>query len=74
MSFVTEAKINQVRDAILHSREFCGDERTAAFETMADLAIHRADRGRVYRVAKYRANGMWNHYQREAGVPEKYLF
>ena len=53
-------------------REFCGDEKQAVSDWCADNGILFSVN--FYRAANFRANAIWNSWQRQAGVPEKYLF
>lgn len=74
MAFISEQLINDAVDAIITTRDFCGDERAAVRELAVEAGIRSADWQRFWRVANFRANARWNGYQRAAGVPEKYLF
>ena len=73
--YISGSIINEATDQILNAREFCGDEKEAVRAVCDDHNIRRrSDRNKVWRIAKYRANGRWNQYKRQAGVAEKYLF
>jgi hypothetical protein len=49
-------QINAVADVIVNTRDFCGNEREAAFETMAELGVPRRDRAMLFVMAKSQAN------------------
>lgn len=72
--FVREEIIQTTISVILNTREFCGNEKDAAMEHLAENGVAKADRVRAFRAANFRANKVWNGWQREAGVPEKHLF
>lgn len=75
---MTNIPANILDDAVgtlLTAREFCGDGRTACLDMLAsDHGIKGQEAVRIYRRANFEANKVWNRWQREAGVPEKYLF
>lgn len=78
MTLTPEKEAEMLHDAvrtIINTRDFCGDERRACIEmAMDDHGLSKAAAIILYRRANFRANRVWNHFQREAGVPEKYLF
>ena len=67
-------KIEQITEAIINSRDFCGDENQAAKEEAFELGFRGQKLAAAVRVAKFQANAKWNKSQRDAGVPEKHLF
>ena len=69
---LNKAQIADAAQAILNSRELCGNEREAFNQWASDNGIKSNDA--IYRQANFRANHTWNQYQCSAGVPEKYLF
>jgi len=73
--FIPDNIIDEAVDAIINARDFCGSEREAVIDVLADHGIRdRDDRNKVWRVAKFRANAKWNGFKREAGVNEQNLF
>lgn len=69
MSFIPENIITEATDAIISARDFCGDEKEAVRDVLADHNIRdRADRNKVWGIAKARANKAWNRARVEAGV------
>lgn len=73
--YISGSIISEATDQILNARDFCGDEREAVRAVCDDYNItRRSDRNKVWRIAKYRANGRWNQYKRQAGVAERLLF
>ena len=69
---LTRNQIEQAAKAICNSREFCGNEREAFDDWCADNGIK--SNTSIYRQANFRAVSMWRGYQKEAGVPEKYIY
>ena len=67
-------KIEQITDAIINSRDFCGDEMRAAKEEAFELGFRGENLVHAVKLAKFRANARWNKFQRAAGVKEKHLF
>jgi len=57
---------------IINTRELCGNEKEAFIDWCHDNGIK--PNNAIYRQANFLANAIWNKYQREAGVNEKYLF
>jgi hypothetical protein len=73
--FISEEIIEQTKNEILNSREFCGNPKRAALEFLADeFGIAGADAIKAYRLANFRAVGSWNKRQIAAGVNPKYTF
>ena len=70
--YYTNEQIAYTADRIITSRDFCGNEKEASQDAAEELGIKWSIK--LYRMARYRANGKWNQYQRQAGVKEKYLF
>ena len=66
----TQDEIQYVADAIISSREFCGNEKEAAIDAADDLGLKCTHE--LYNKAKFRANNTWNNYKKEAGVSLKY--
>lgn len=67
----SERLIQIMADAILGSREFCGNEREAAREAYQEIAGRGPTTGE-YLQAQASANWTWRGYQREAGVAERH--
>jgi hypothetical protein len=72
MAFISEAVISNAVDLIINTRDFCGNEKQAVKDFCADEKI--ADWRKVYGIANFRANALWNQYQKDAGVNPKYTF
>lgn len=69
---IPEEHIDLAADAVITTRDFCGDEREAAHDCLADLGHGRADRDRVMPVVFARAKGEWNRFQKMAGVDARH--
>lgn len=67
---IPESVIEGAIDAIITTRDFCGDEREAVRDYCADL--EQPHWQTVYRIANFRANARWNTFQKAAGVNPKY--
>ena len=62
-------------DTILNTRDFCGNEKRATLEMLADdFGMKGAEALAAFKAANWEANRQWNKFQRAAGVPEKNLF
>lgn len=73
--YIPETVIAAAVRTILATRDFCGNEYSAIVDFCAAHGVtDRATVRKLYRIARYRANAEWNQCQRDAGVPEKYLF
>jgi hypothetical protein len=72
MAFISDAVISNAVDLIINTRDFCGNEKQAVKDFCADEKI--ADWRKVYGIANFRANALWNQYQKDAGVNPKYTF
>jgi hypothetical protein len=73
--FIKEHIIDEAVDAIINARDFCGSEKEAVIIVVDDHKIKApADRNKVWKIAKFRANARWNKFKREAGVNEKWIF
>jgi len=73
--FIAQEIIEEATDAIIAARDFCGNEKEAVIDVVDDHGIKaKADRNKVWKIARFRANKIWNGFQREAGVAEKHLF
>jgi len=70
--YISENTINNAVDLIINTRDFCGDEKQAIKDFCHDEKI--SDWVKVWKIANFRANKLWNDYKRDAGVPEKYIF
>jgi hypothetical protein len=70
---IPETVILDAVDAIINARDFCGNEREAAFEVAAEHGF-RAERTKVHRIANFRANAEWNAWKKRAGVNPKHIF
>ena len=67
--YIKDSIIDQAQDAIISARDFCGDEREAVQEVLADHGIKdKADRNKVWGIAIVRANKEWNGHRAAAGV------
>ena len=73
MTFTDQA-IEAATNAIINSRDLCGNEKSAALEALADEGIKGADALKAFRIANFRANARWNGFKRQAGVSEKHIF
>lgn len=71
---ISTTLIDEVAETILNARDFCGNEQEAALDHLADYNLTGDVAMGAYRMARFRANNLWNQSQREAGVPEKHLF
>lgn len=69
-----KALLDSLVEVIINTRDFCGNEREAAIDYLADEGIRGDEAATLYRKANYKANGQWNKYKRLAGVNEKHLF
>jgi len=72
MAYISDAVISNAVDLIINTRDFCGDEKQAVKDFCAEEKI--ADWRKVYGIANFRANALWNQYQKDAGVNPKYTF
>lgn len=58
--------LESIADSIITTRDFCGNEREAAFDTAYDLGVKLTSKG--YQAALSIANANWLEYQKLAGV------
>lgn len=72
MSYISDAVISNAVDLIINTRDFCGNEKQAVIDFCKEEGI--ADWRKVYGIANFRANALWNQYQKDAGVNPKYTF
>mgnify|MGYP003117583263 CR=1 FL=1 len=72
--YISDDTINTTIDAIISARDFCGNEREAALDCLAELGVKGKDAVKAYRIANFRANARWNAYKKAAGVNPKYTF
>jgi hypothetical protein len=72
MAYISDAVISSAVDLIINTRDFCGDEKQAVKDFCAEENI--GDWRKVYGIANFRANALWNQYQKDAGVNPKYTF
>ena len=72
MSYITQNQISQAVDLIINTREFCGDEMLAICDFCADENIQ--DWRKVWRIANFRANAIWNQFKKDANVNPRYYF
>jgi hypothetical protein len=72
MAYISDAIISNAVDLIINTRDFCGNEKQAVKDFCAEEKI--ADWRKVYGIANFRANALWNQYQKDAGVNPKYTF
>jgi hypothetical protein len=72
MSYISDAVISNAVDLIINTRDFCGNEKQAVKDFCAEENID--DWRKVYGIANFRANALWNQYQKDAGVNPKYTF
>ena len=70
---VTDTQIQQITDAIISSRDFCGNEKDAASDEMAEIGIPKSEWMKFYRIANFRANNEWRNHQKAAGVKPRYI-
>jgi len=59
--------VNNMADAIISSRDFCGDERQAAIDCAADEFGRRPTRSELSQ-AFICADKIWRHFQNASGV------
>ena len=75
MKNITDTVIADITDLIVNVRDFCGNEKQAAINALADdYNITGPDAEKAYRIANFRANALWNGYKKDAGVSAKYTF
>jgi hypothetical protein len=72
MAYISESIIEHAIDIIINTRDFCGDEKQAIKDFCHDEKI--ADWKKVWGIANFRANAVWNQYKKDAGVNPKYCF
>lgn len=72
--FIRDEIIDEIAHVILTTREFVGNENEAAREFVRESVLPKEVHAKAIRIAKFRANKIWNGWQREAGAPEKHLF
>ena len=72
MSYIKNEIIEQAVDLIINTRDFCGDEKQAVRDYCADEKI--SDWKKVWSIANFRANAVWNQYKKDADVNPKYCF
>ncbi len=73
--FISEKIIDEAQNAIISARDFCGDEKQAVRDVLADHNVREvADRNKVWKIAKFRANGEWNASKKAAGVNPRWCF
>lgn len=72
MTYIKTEIIEQAVDLIINTRDFCGDEKQAVKDYCADEKI--SDWQKVWSIANFRANAVWNQYKKDAGVNPKYCF
>ena len=73
MTFIPETVIEQAVTAIINTRDFCGNERMAAFEVAREAGF-KAEMGKVWQIANFRANAKWNNFKKAAGVNPKHTW
>lgn len=69
---ILQIHIDEAVTLILNTREFCGDEAGAVCDYCADESIR--DWRKLYAIANFRANAIWNGYKKAANVNPKYIF
>jgi hypothetical protein len=75
MTHIPETVIDLAVDAIITTRDFCGNEQAAAHDVARDHGItesHLLDK--VFRIASFRANARWNGFKKQAGVNPKHTW
>lgn len=72
MAYIPDAVITLAVEAIITTRDFCGDERQAALDVAADYGYTGQDAQKILSIARPRANKNWRSYQEAAGVKRKY--
>ena len=71
--YIEENVIADITDQIINVRDFCGNEKQAALDSLSDdYGITGAAAEKAYRIANFRANAIWNGYKKAAGVAPKY--
>lgn len=73
MTHIPETVIMDAVDAIVNSREFCGNEREAAFQVACDHGF-KSEWKKIHRIANFRANFKWNEMKKAAGVNPRWCF
>jgi len=71
--FIPDNLINNAVEAIITTRDFCGNEKQAVKDLCADEGL-LAQWQTVWKIANFRANKQWNDFKKEAGVNPKYIF
>lgn len=69
---ISERQINDAVELVLNTRDFCGNEKEAIQDFCADEGIK--DWHKVWSIANFRANNVWNNFKKTAGVNPKYCF
>jgi len=73
MAFISEIKIDTIKQRIINCRDFCGDEQEAANDAAWDCDLSGEDAKKAINIAFFRANKAWNGFRRQAGVNSKYI-
>jgi len=73
--YIEENVIADITDQIINVRDFCGNEKQAALDSLSDdYGITGAAAEKAYRISNFRANAIWNGYKKAAGVAAQYTF
>jgi hypothetical protein len=70
--YISNQTIQNAVELIINTRDFCGNEKQAVKDFCAEEKI--ADWKKVYAIANFRANAVWNQFKKDAGVNPKYIF
>ena len=71
MKHIPEHIITEAVEVIITTRDLCGPECERVFE-FAHEAGFGAEREKIWRIAKFRANAEWNAWKKAAGVHPKH--
>jgi hypothetical protein len=73
--FIPANIIDQAIDAVITTRDFCGNERDAVKQVADDHGITDKDViAKLHRIANFRANARWRTFQIKAGVNPKHIW
>lgn len=73
-TYIPDSTIENIVDAILNARDFCGNEKEAAYDAASDNGLPKELWNKAYKIANFRANAAWNSFKKLAGVNPKYVF
>lgn len=70
MSISIELAIENAKSIVLNTRDFCGNEREAAIDSLKEDGIKPTEE--ILSVIAAETNATWKKFQRLAGVTPKY--